>query len=73
MTVEALLTAANASELVACLIALRTVVSEHQKTGAASKAEQQHWSRGQRAGHDYGVLLLQQFLQEKYDYPFNTN
>ena len=51
----------------------KPVVSLYFPDRLPSPAEQKHWSRGQRAGHDYGVFLLKQYLQEKFGYTFKTD
>ena len=51
----------------------KPVLSVYFPDRLPSPAEQQHWSRGQRAGHDYGVFLLKQYLQEKFGYTFSTD
>ncbi|MCW8964826.1 MAG: hypothetical protein OQL16_13605 [Gammaproteobacteria bacterium] len=37
-----------------------------------SKIEGEQWLKGRRAGHDYGVFLLKQYLSDRYDYQFKT-
>lgn len=48
----------------------KPVVSAYFPRTLPSKAQQQHWQKGQSAGHAYGVYLLKDYLAERYGYEF---
>jgi hypothetical protein len=51
----------------------KPIVSAYFPETLPSKIQQQHWQKGQEAGHAYGVYMLKDYLAEKYDYTFESN